>query len=136
MEHTLYHKLLRIGLVVTAFVLLFDGGFVVQDSAQLADSTEQYLANAISVSVGIPETELNTVTAALTEQKQALDAREAAIVEREIQLQKNPVVASAGTDTSTFILSLILFILLVLIVLNYGLDYARVRKEIVYAQSA
>ena len=37
--------------------------------------------------------------------------------------------AAAPADYSTFILSLILFVLLSLIVLNYGLDYARMKRD-------
>ena len=135
MEHTLYHKILRVSMVVFALLLLFDGGFLVKDSAKLADNTEQYLATVISVSATIPPNELNVITAELTAREQSLIEREREIVEREIALTKNPVV-STGSNTSTYILSLILFILLALIVLNYGLDYARVRKEMMYAKSA
>ena len=135
MEHTLYHSLLRVSAVVCAFVLLFDSGLVLNDSARLSDGTQAYLANVVNVSATIPPNELNVITAQLTEQQLALDARERAITEREIELQQNPT-ASPGTDTSTFVLSAILFILLVLIVLNYGLDYARVRKQMTYAANA
>ncbi len=135
MEHTLYHSFLRVSAVVCAITLLFDGGFIFEDTARLSQNTQHYLANAVSVSVGIAPTELNTLTAELTEQKRALDAREQAIVEREIELQKNPSIASQS-DASTFILSIVLFVLLALIILNYGLDYARVRKELVYVANA
>lgn len=134
MEHTLYHSFLRVSAVVCAIALLFDGGFIVEDTASLSQNTQHYLANAISVSAGIEPTELNTLTAQLTERQRELDAREQAIVEREIVLQKNPTVAT-GSNFSTFLISVTLFILLALIILNYGLDYARVRKELMYATS-
>lgn len=137
MEHTLYHQLLRVAAVVVAFVLVFDAGQVVPGTDKLSDNTTQYLANVVGVSVGIPESELNVITAELTEQRVALEERERVIAEREIQLQQNPNAAAAGgSNTSTFILSTILFILLALIVLNYGLDYARTRElEAGYAPS-
>lgn len=135
MEHTLYHSILRVSAAVCALILLFDGGFIVEDTAELSQNAQYYVANAISVSVGIPPTELNTMTAALTERQRELDAREQAIIEREITLQENPAVAPQS-DISTFLISVVLFILLSLIILNYGLDYARVRKELTYAANA
>lgn len=136
MEQTMYHQILRIGVVVTAFVLLFDSGYVVEDSKLISQNTQSYLANVIGVSAAIPANELNVITAELTAKETALNEREAAIEAREISLNRNP--AAPDTDHSTFILSGILFIMLVLIVLNYGLDYARLRRieELAHVQGA
>lgn len=123
LEHSLYHKVLRISALVSTLVLIFVSGLFSDATARLAGQTELYLANSIGVSVGVAPTELNTLTAELSAWQRDLAAREAAIEEREIAV-------SLGTGTqsgmsSTLVMSLILFILLVLIVLNYALDYLR-----------
>lgn len=126
MQTTLYHSLLRISAVVFAVALVFDSGMALPVTKQLSEGTQQYVANMVSVSVGIPENEINTITAELTQQKLALEAREQELIEREISLSNNET--TEASDVSTYILSTILFILLVLIVLNYGLDYVRMRR--------
>lgn len=124
-----YHSILRIASAVVAIMLVFESGLLSETTARLADNTELYLANAVGVSVGVAPTELNQVTAALTVRERDLDARELALAEREIAVTIDGG-ASAGTrDTGTFILATILFILLVLIILNYALDYARTREQ-------
>jgi len=118
LEQSLYHSLLRIGAVTMAIVLVFDSGLLFKGSADLSSSTQQYLANAVGVSVGVTPTEVNQLTGRITELEQEL------ATEREIAVSLSSDSAPA-TDRSTFILSIILFILLVLIVLNYALDYVR-----------
>lgn len=125
MEQSRYHKLLRVGMVVVAIVLVFDGGFVLPVSKQLSDGTIQYLANTIGIFASVPQNEINVITAELTARERALDEREAALSEREI----GPRSFEDTTDISQYILSTILFILTVLIVLNYAMDYLRVRNS-------
>ncbi len=124
-----YHSLLRIATGVVAVVLVFQSGLVSDTTAKLADNTELYLANAVGISVGVAPTELNQVTAALTARERELEARELALAEREIAVGIDGG-GVAQRDTSTFILATILFILLVLIILNYALDYARSRERV------
>jgi hypothetical protein len=124
-----YHSLLRIAALCVALVMVFESGLLSQTTAQMAGQTERYLANAVGVSVGVAPTELNQITAALTEREQELAARESALTERELEIGLQSGFAGTGTDTSTFILATILFILLVLIILNYALDYIRSREE-------
>lgn len=126
-EHTHYHRLLRISAVVVAVVLVFKSGLLSESTARLTLQTEQYLATAVGVRVGVEPTELNQITAALTEREQQLAAREAELREREIAVNLNE--GGATADSGTYILSAILFILLVLIILNYVLDLLRVRKD-------
>lgn len=122
--------------VVFALLLLFDSGLVTPESAQLSFNTQQYVANVIGVTAAVDPTPLNLKTAELTQKEQELVAREQAVKEREIKVSQTSNSAS-GSSQSTFILSIILFILLVLIVLNYGLDFARARQQqSVYAQSS
>lgn len=128
MQHTLYHSLLRITSVVVAFVLVFDSGLLSPATKELSRATQNYLANVVSVTATVNPNELNQITAELTKQKTALEEREQALEEREVAIARNSSGDSATNDYSTYILSTILFILLVLIVLNYGLDYARMRK--------
>ena len=67
--------------------------------------------------------DLNQITAELTAQKQSLADREASLSEREIAVGLNT--GKKDSDFTTFILSAVLFIMLVLILLNYVLDYMR-----------
>ena len=119
--------MLRVSALVFAIVLLFDGGFVYPVTKQLSDSTINYLASVgSSVSAEVPPTELNSITAELTARERELAAREAALSVREIETRDFS--ATNETDYSTYILSLILFILTVLIVFNYVMDWVRVKK--------
>ncbi len=68
------------------------------------------------------------MTAALTARERELEARELAVAEREIAVDIAPG-GEGNRDRTTFVLATILFILLVLIVLNYALDYLRVRER-------
>lgn len=128
LEETSYHKLLRISSAVVAAVLLFQAGFVSSTTALMARGTQEYMANAVGVFVGVAPTELNEITSQITEQRLALNSREQAIAEREIAIGLSPGQTTASI-TTTFILAGILFILLVLIILNYALDYVRARDE-------
>lgn len=125
-----YHSILRIASAVVAIMLVFESGLLSGTTAQLADNTELYLANAVGVSVGVAPTELNQVTAALTARERELDARELALAEREIAVTIDGGAMAGTRDTGTFILATILFILLVLIILNYALDYARNQERL------
>lgn len=120
MEQTLYHKFLRTAALTLSLVLLFQSGILSPLTRELSDGTGRYVATAISMNASVTPNEINTLSAQLEEQKQALDQREIAVKLKE---------DSAGntSNISTFILSVVLFILLVLVVLNYVLDYLRGR---------
>jgi hypothetical protein len=75
------------------------------------------------VRVGVAENDVNILTKRITELETELAQKE-----RDIAVRLNTDSNSSSFDTSTFVLSLILFILLVLIVLNYILDYVRLRQ--------
>ena len=114
-------------MLVVATVLLFDGGFIASSTKNLSDNTISYLASVgTSVSARIEPTELNTYTAELTMREQELNAREAALTEREIAARD--FTPSTSPDYSIYILSLILFVLTLLIVMNYVMDWVRVRN--------
>lgn len=133
MEHTNYHRFLRVAAVVFALILVFDSGIVSESTARLANGTQTYIATAIGVGASVQPNELNMLTAELTSRQRELDAREAALREREIAVNLNGVGPASG-EYSTYILASILFILLILILLNYTLDYLR-SKELQTAQS-
>jgi hypothetical protein len=129
MTEGLYHRLLRISLVVVALVLIFDGGFITPISKTLSENTYAYLASgAVGVFVGVEQNEINSLTAQIAERTEELDAREQVLKEREIAARD---FGSAGTDYSVYVLSLILFVLTLLILVNYVLDWRRSRM--VYA---
>lgn len=110
-----------------AFVLLFESGVINKSTAILSMNTHQYLANAVGTSAGEQPTELNIQTAELTAQEDSLSQREAVLRERELAV--NSAEGNTGNERTTYILASILLILLVLIVLNYGLDYIRNRER-------
>ncbi len=120
-KDSMYHRVLRVATVVCAFVLLFESGLVHESTALMSQNTHQYLANAVGVGASVESTELNTVTAELTAAKMELQR------EREINVGLRE--GRPDNDTTIYILSGILFVLLVLIVLNYTLDYLRWREQ-------
>ena len=131
-QDTTYHRVLRVTAVVFALVLLFESGLVArilvsESTERLALQTNMYLANAVGMYASVAPTELNTYTAELTKRERELDNREAALREREIAIGLSADDAP-NTDTATYVLASILFILLVLILLNYILDYLRARE--------
>lgn len=128
LEHSTYHALLRVSAVVMTCVLVFQSGLVIPATQQLASNTSAYLATAIGVKASVTPTEVNTYSAQLSELERELDEREALIAAREIEIGLDADEAPQ-TDTTTFLLSIILFILVVLIVLNYALDYLRSRPQ-------
>jgi hypothetical protein len=129
LEFSTYHKILRISSLSLAFVLLFQSGIISQTTANLTSNTQTYLANVVGVTVGVAPTELNQVTAELTKKSTELSAREEALREREIAVGLSSE-QSSSQNRSTFILGTILFILLILIVLNYTLDFVRARYPV------
>ncbi len=122
LEKTAYHSLLRIALAVFALLLVFDSGILSESTKQLSSGAQNYLASAVGVKVAVSPNELNVLTARITELEGELANKE-----REIAVSLNAESAGSSFDSSTFILSIILFILLILIVFNYVLDYLRSR---------
>jgi len=124
MQQSYYHSILRVAALTVALVLLFDSGLISQSTKELSDNAQNYLASAIGIQASVFPSDINQLTADLTAQKRQLDEREAALSEREISVGLSTK-SGEPSDTSTYILSTILFILLVLILLNYVLDYMR-----------
>jgi hypothetical protein len=122
LRYSIYHSALRVSVLVFAILLIFDSGLITDKSKFLSISTQQYLANAVSVQVGVAPTEVNQLTARITELEGELAVKERLIA---VNLTEN---TSATMDKSTLVLSIIVFILLVLILLNYVLDFVRMRK--------
>ncbi len=123
----LYRSFLRIFTLVFALLLVFDSGILSPVTRQLSDTTMLYVASVgVGASASVPENELNVLSAEISERQRLLDAREAALREREIATRSFGDTGGA-TDFSTYILSAILFILTVLVILNYAMDWARVR---------
>jgi len=119
MEHSLYHILLRTSALTLALVLLFISGIFLPVTSQLSQDTGKYLASTIGMQASVPSTEINTLSAQLEQRSVELSQREVAVTLKENQ---------SSTDTTTFILSVVLFVLLVLIILNYVLDFMRGRS--------
>ena len=132
LEFTIYHKILRISAAVLAIALVFQSGMVSTTTALMSLSTQSYLANSVGISVGVAPTELNTLTAGLTAKELALDSRDRALTEREIAIGLNGQVGTQ--DKTTFIMGLTLFMVVLLLVLNYALDFIRAREQLPYRQ--
>ncbi len=115
--------MLRIAVCVIALALVFDSGLIVAATANISNNTQLYLANAVGVNASVAPTEVNQLTARITELEGELQTRE-----REIAVNLNKNNNAGAFDKSTFVLSIILFILLVLIVLNFTLDYLRMKN--------
>lgn len=128
LDESMYHRVLRVSLVVCAVVLIFESGLVSPLTRQLSVETHQYLANVVGMSASVEPTELNSLAAELSKQKLALDARE-----REIEV--NLAKSQSANQTSTYVLAGILFVLLVLIILNYTLDYLRSKEAMITQRS-
>ncbi len=124
LQDSLYHSLLRVATLTCALVLLFESGLIDPATKELSDNARHYVATAIGVSAMVDPNELNVITAELAKQRQSLNEREAALAEREINVGLGQTSAT-NSALSTWILSAVLFILLVLIILNYVLDFLR-----------
>ena len=135
LQFTTYHKILRISLAVVTCVLVFQSGLLSDVTPRLAMQTQRYMANAVGVTVGVAPTELNTITADLTRRETALAAREQSLKEREISVGLNGGSAGMSQTTTTFLLATVLFILLVLVILNYVLDFVRARRQRTFGSS-
>lgn len=130
MKDSVYHVLLRVSVLTCALILIFDSGALSPVTKQLSLNTQQYLAQSVGVGASVRSSELNNLTGQLSQRQRDLDAREASLEDREINVGLNAPAERVETNVSTYILSTILFILIVLIVLNYALDFARERRLI------
>lgn len=127
-QSLLYRSLLRVSAVVTAFILLFQSGLVDDRTAVVFLDATENLSAMVGMSVSVAPTEYNTITAELTKQQQLLNAREETIASREIELGLSDGSSQTSTETTTYLLAAVLLIQLILLVLNYLLDYLRVRE--------
>ena len=124
-----YRSLLRISTAVMAAVLMFQSGLIDALSTQLFSGATQYLGAAVGMSAAVQPTDYNSSTAELSRQQQLLAAREEAVAEREIAVQLNSNEGSSSSDRTTYLLAALLFVQLVVIVLNYGLDFLRAKEQ-------
>ena len=122
MQRSLYHIFLRTSALTLSLVLLFVSGTLSPVTQQLSQDTGLYLASAIGIKAAVAPTEINTLAAELLERDKQLTEREIAINLKEAKTKGMP-------DLSTFMLSIAVFVLLVLMVVNYALDYRRARSK-------
>jgi hypothetical protein len=127
MKASAYHVLLRVSALTLALILLFDSGILLLATKEFSLNTQQYLAGAFGASASVEPTELNTLTAQISARERELDDREASIASRELSIGLT-VGENQDSNPSTYLLSVILFIIVVLMVLNYALDFARERR--------
>lgn len=129
MQVNRYHSFLRVAMVVIAFVLIFDSGFLFPITKQLSDVTVGYLASVgAGMFASVPQNEINSLSAQIAEKQRELDEREASLNAREISARSFGA-NDSPSDFSTYILSVILFVITVLLVLNYIMDWIRVKQN-------
>lgn len=121
LENSIYHSLLRIFMVVLTFALVFDSGIINKKTSEISSYTQGYLATVVGVGASIKPTEINQLTARITELEKEVEAKDRYI---EVNLNGN----EQTTKNSTVFLSVALFVVLVLIILNYILDFLRYRQ--------
>jgi hypothetical protein len=124
MQSSLYESLLRVSLLTTAIVLVFDSGLVSPVTKHLSDNTVLYLAQTASVVAQVEKNEVNTLSEELRKRDEELDEREAQLRTIEARIYGD----GETVDYSTYVLSLILLILTVLVLMNYVLDWKRVQN--------
>ena len=107
MNESLYHKLLRVSGLTLALVLLFVSGIFSPVTKELSQNTGSYIATAVGINAAVLPNEVNTLSAQLIDRQKELDAREIAVQLKESEVQT--------ADTSSFIISVILFIILNLV---------------------
>lgn len=90
------------------------------------------LGNAVGVSVGVPPNQYNTVAQELDEWDKRLDRREQELNEREVLLRES---GQTSSDTSSVYIMAIGFLLLLLIVINFVLDWKRFERKKTFDQN-
>lgn len=115
-----YHKIIRSSALIVALTLLFQSGIASTTTKQFSFQTEMYLANVVGITASVPQNEINELSAGLEIRKNELDERERKL---------NQLEGASLDDRTTFFLSATLFVLLILIVLNYVMDIVRSRKR-------
>lgn len=137
MRQSMYHSILRITALVCAIVLAFDSGVFSPITRELSRNTQHYLAQSVGVGATVQPNEINELSAQIAQRDRELDDREEAIAERELEIGLSSGAERVGSSVniSTYILSTLLFIIIVLIVLNYALDFTRERRMLHAARS-
>lgn len=131
MKGSRIQSFLRISLLVVAVMLVFDSGILSPVTTQIADTTYTYVAAVgASMSARVEGNEYNTLSAQIAQEQQRLNDREQALNDREIAARTYD--PQSHSEYSTYILSILLFIILVLLVLNYVMDWKRARMYGVY----
>ena len=128
MPKSVYHIVLRTSALTLALVLLFVSGVISPITKEISSNTGVYLANTIGMNASVLPNEYNTLNSELQKQAEVLNQREIALSLKEQKSERFSV--------STFTLSIVLFIVLVLLVLNYALDFMRSReRKFIYKQN-
>jgi hypothetical protein len=120
MQHTMYHKGVRSCALLLASVLVFQSGLLSSTTRELSRNATLLIGNTVGVFASVPQNEINTLSSELQKRGEELDRRE-----REIDAR---VRGNTSDQMTTLVLSAILFLLLVLIVINYILDFLRTRR--------
>ncbi len=123
MEGHLYRSVLRVSMLVTTSLLVFDSGILFPLTKQISSDTQRYVAEVVSVGARIDQNEVNTLSEELRKRDEELDQREANLRTIEARTFGD----GSTPDYSTYILSFLLFVLTVLVLFNYILDWRRAR---------
>ena len=129
-QSLLYRSVLRVSVVVTAFLLVFQSGMFDERTAVVfSEAADGLYATVVGASASVRPTEINQITAELSKQQQLLTAREETVTAREIELGLTQGSSNSNDQTTTYLLAAILLIQLILLVLNYFLDYLRSKER-------
>lgn len=126
MTITPYRSFLRISIVVVAFLVVLESGLLFPITRHMSLDVYEYLGSVgSSVRATVPENELNILTAQISARERELDERERLLAEREIAAR------NFGADEPSYTLysmSVILFVLSTLMIMNFYLDWKRTRR--------
>ena len=110
-------------LTIFLFAATFGGAFFTQATAG-GVALLSSLGAQVGVSVGVEPTEWSQVAQEVEEKQKELEARELAIVEKEQELALDGALSSRYLE---YYITAMAFILLLLVLLNFYLDYRRGR---------
>jgi len=108
-----YHSILRISVLVFALALVFESGILSSVTQTIAHTAGEQFATAIQATTDNANYDEEVLSPEIARN----------------QSEVKTLTVSPTTTKSTFLLSAIVFILLLLVVLNYILDYLRSKER-------
>lgn len=98
-SESIYHKLLRVSSLLFAFLLIFSSGLVSPLTSQLTENSAKYAANLVNANSSLVDSQNEPI------------------------LTQESVVGEGSNETYTYLFAVILFVILLLMLLNYSLHF-------------